>query len=591
MPGILILSRYKTEEIIAFSSVISVSLVIILTFFLNIWIGIRIDDVFLDKLFPVLLVGIFLYKIILSKNQKKTLAKPSKIGLYFILILLVSVVFRVLIISKIGTLIGTDIAKFATISHAMKLKEGITPDLRPYDLASSFFYFPLSFTLPLIIETLGIDAITSITYFSFLFNILTIVAFYILVSKILDHKKALYATFFYSMFFDVSLDYLMSRGVFSFAIAFLPCFLCMYLLIEYFNGVKKRNLLFFSFLFLFLTHWFLFFVLFAFLISLFLYEYYSERGFSKSKGIIIEILKIIPLILISTLPFLILFGPIYPTQEIVKAADWKIYEIDIERASFLNKIFAIIFENFATIIGSVSYSLGFLVSILTFNELVKNKRLVIAIFFILLIFSSFFYIHSITWKRSADYTKIVYPISFSFLFNHPLFIGISFISSPFVQNTPVWYYYNIPDRVEGKYQFFFDVVDDNELKAFEFIKENISENATFLLDDGGAGCLGGQPFSHGERIFPLTSRKLFYFTNSCPLKIDWDDYQHRVDLYRNISINPDNDEILNELKDNYNVTHIYIGPVHVGLNPELFKRSKNYELVYHEKEIYIFEII
>lgn len=592
IPGTLVLSRYKPEEIIAFSSLISVSLVIVLTFFLNLWFSMKIDRMFLDKLFPILFIGIFLYRIFVQKNrQKSSINKHSNIDRYFILILLISVIFRLLILSKIGSLIGTDITKFAITSHAMKLKKQITPDLRPYDLAHSFFYFPLSFTLPLVIETLGIDAISSITYFSFFFNILTIVAFFMLASKILDHKKALYATFFYSMFFDVSLDYLMSRGVFAFAIAFLPCFLGMYSLLEFFNGKRKTVLLFFSSLFLFLTHWYLSFVLFAFFISLLLYEYYKEKIFSKSKGILIEILKIIPLILILTSPFLISFGLNFPIQRIEKAADWKMYEKEVEEAPLKDKIITIIFENFATPIRAVSYSLGFLVSILTINELTKNKRLIITIFLILLIFSSIFYIHSITWKRSADYVKIVYPISFSLIFNHPLFIGISLISSPFVENTPVWYYLNVPDNLKKEQQFFFDVVSKNELRAFEFIKENVSENAIFMIDGGGAGCVGGQPFSHGERIFPLTSRKLFYFTNSCPFNFDWKNYQKRVDLYRNISIDPNDGEALDELKNKYNVTHIYIGSNHVGLEPKLFKASKNYRLVYHDEEVYIFEIV
>jgi hypothetical protein len=590
LPGMIILHNHKLEEITAFSPIVSVSLMIVVTFFLNIWLGIKIDDMFLDKAFFVLFAGIFLYRIFFFKN-KEQVKESSNIDLYFLLILSTSAIFRVLILSKIGSLIGTDIVKFATMSYVMRLKEQINPDLRPYDLAYSFFYFPLSFTLPLILETLGINPITSITYFSFFFNILAIVAFFMLASRILDRKKALYATFFYSMFFDVSLDYLMSRGVFAFAIAFLPCFLGMYSLLEIFDGKRKDKLLLFSFLFLFLTHWYLFFVLLTFFISLTLYEFYRTGKFSKSKWVLIEALKTVPLILMLTLPFLILFLPNLFVQRVEKAADWKIYEKEIEEAPFKDKMIAIIFQNFATPITTVSYSLGFLVSILMFYELIKDKRLIITIFFILLIFSSIFYIHSITFKRFADYVKIVYPISFSLIFSHPLFIGVSTIFSPFVENTPIWYYLNVPEKIKEEQQFFFDVVGENELKAFEFIKENVSKDAVFVIDSGGAGCVGAQPFSHGERIFPLTSRKLFYFTNFCPYNINWEEYQKRVDLYRKISINPNDEETLSQLKNNYNVTHIYIGPVHVGLEPALFQTSKNYKLIYHENSIYIFEIV
>jgi hypothetical protein len=267
------------------------------------------------------------------------------------------------------------------------------------------------------------------------------------------------------------------------------------------------------------------------------------------------------------------------------------YEIGMEKTSLKDKIIAIIFNNFATVTTPVIYSIGFLTSVFVINELVKNKKMIILIFFILLIFSSIFYVNSITWKRSADYVKIVYPISFSLLFNHPAFIVITLISSPFIENTPIWYYLNIPNNIVKEQQFFFDIVNTNELKAFDFIKINVSENSTFLIDSGGAGCIGGQPFSHGERIFPLTSRKLFYFTNSCPTNFDLKEYQRKVDLYRKISIDPNDEKTLEELKNNYNLTHVYIGPNHVGLDPDMFETSKNYKLIYHENDIYIFEIV
>ena len=73
MPGILVFRSQKVEEMIAFSPVISVSLVTALTFFLNIWFNIKLDEMFLDKLFPILFVGIFLYRVFFHKSQKKSM--------------------------------------------------------------------------------------------------------------------------------------------------------------------------------------------------------------------------------------------------------------------------------------------------------------------------------------------------------------------------------------------------------------------------------------------------------------------------------------------------------------------------------------
>ena len=125
-------------------------------------------------------------------------------------------------------------------------------------------------------------------------------------------------------------------------------------------------------------------------------------------------------------------------------------------------------------------------------------------------------------------------------------------------------------------------------KAMDFIKEEVPENATFLIDGGGCGCMGASA-SYGERIFPLTSRKIFYFTNYCWAKYDRDEYFKRVDLYRRIGIEPDDTEALEELK-NYNVTHVFVGSKSVGFHPYPFAHSKNYEMIYNESGFQIFKI-
>ena len=49
------------------------------------------------------------------------------------------------------------------------------------------------------------------------------------------------------------------------------------------------------------------------------------------------------------------------------------------------------------------------------------------------------------------------------------------------------------------------------------------------------------------------------------------EYEKRVELYRKISINPNDKNALRELKT-YGVTHVYIGPNSLGLNKELFHK-------------------
>ena len=126
-------------------------------------------------------------------------------------------------------------------------------------------------------------------------------------------------------------------------------------------------------------------------------------------------------------------------------------------------------------------------------------------------------------------------------------------------------------------------------EVMEFIKQNVPLDSTFLIDGGGAGCTGASS-SYGERIFDLTSRKIFYFTDYCWAEYDENDYRKRLEIYRKISINPDDKDSIISLK-NFNVTHVFIGPISVGLDKNLFLNSKYYKLTYERNDFYIFEIL
>jgi hypothetical protein len=125
--------------------------------------------------------------------------------------------------------------------------------------------------------------------------------------------------------------------------------------------------------------------------------------------------------------------------------------------------------------------------------------------------------------------------------------------------------------------------------AIDFIKQNTSKDSIFLIDGGGAGCTGASA-SYGERIFPLTSRKIFYFSDYCWAQYDEGEYRKKVTIYREFSINPSNIHIIQELK-RYGITHVFIGPTDVGLDKNLFNNSSLYKLIYENKDFKIFKIL
>jgi hypothetical protein len=583
IPGFLILKNENNFIKILFSPVVSLILLISLTLFLNIVFRVEIDDIFLDKLFLVSLPVVYVFRRFQYKKSSEKMS--NNIFLFLFLIILFCIVIRSLIILKIGTLIGTDVTKFATISHVFKLKGEITPDLRPYFPSSSFFaYSPVSIIIPLFFDILGIDTITGITLLSFLFDILSILAFFAFVREFVDNSHSLYATFFYSIFFDLSFIYLMSRGLFSFANGFYPLYLSFLILIKLFKKEKLHFLPFFVFPFVLLSHPLDILAFITFFFSIIIYETVTSNKFSIGKRIFFDVIKAILITIILTSPYLFIFLPyVGDAQKIEKLADLKMNEVGIEKLSILQKIQGVIFSDGATLFQTILYPLGFIITLLFLNKFFYDKKLILLLFFVFTLISSMFYMNSVFFRRSIDFPKIIYPVSFSLAFNNPIFTAISLVSSPFLSNTPVWFYLNLP--FNNEYSSYYDVVTKDEIDAFEFIKNNVPLNSTFLLDGGGSGGIEGHIFSHGERIFPLTSRKILY--NSGLMEIS--DYQNMIEIYSKVAIDPNNEGNLMLLRK-FNVTHVYIGPKSVGLNLNLFLNSKNYKLIFNEGEVFVFEI-
>ena len=114
IPGLILLRNENNFNKILFAPVISLVILIALTLFFNILLKIEIDNFFIDKIFLSSLVIAY----ILSRSQNRTISEKinKRIFLFLFLLILFSIVIRLPVFLKIGTLIGTDITKFATIS-------------------------------------------------------------------------------------------------------------------------------------------------------------------------------------------------------------------------------------------------------------------------------------------------------------------------------------------------------------------------------------------------------------------------------------------------------------------------------------------
>jgi hypothetical protein len=106
-----------------------------------------------------------------------------------------------------GSLMGADVGRYASVTHAMYLKKKLTPDLRPYELIEGFFYFPSSIAIPVLLEVLGINPVRQITSITLFLNIISLLAFYNLMRKFFSKKQAINIFFFYSFIFDIFLNF------------------------------------------------------------------------------------------------------------------------------------------------------------------------------------------------------------------------------------------------------------------------------------------------------------------------------------------------------------------------------------------------
>jgi hypothetical protein len=139
------------------------------------------------------------------------------------------------------------------------------------------------------------------------------------------------------------------------------------------------------------------------------------------------------------------------------------------------------------------------------------------------------------------------------------------------------------------------LVTRSDLRAMAWIRENIPEDARFLVNSffayGGSVVVG----SDGGWWLPLMP-PLNYGTEQGPQP----DYREWVnDLTRQIQgVGMDNSATLTMLRER-GITHVYIGQQQGQVNysgpetldPEALLRSTHYRLVYYQDRVWIFEMV
>jgi len=567
------------------SVVISIPLNICVAIFLNVALKIKIDSAFPLIVF-ILTTLPSLVKIILDKKiYKIQIKKLDKLAYFFIFTIIISIIARIILFSKITTLLGADIGRFSIISHTYVLKQNITPDLRPYDAPKGFFYFPGAIILPMMLELAGFDPIQGITLATLVLDIFSLFAFYILASRFFERKTAINAFFFYSLLFDALLN-MAVFGVFPHAFSTFFLFTAMAYATDLFFQKKEFATLLFSIVGILCFHMYSLFIFISFVFALFSYEFVVECSTKKMKKFIFELVKVGLMSLAIISPFLLFFGGYYSLKfEKDNIADLITFSSERVGLSFILKVIATLFASPVGSPSTIVSILGFVVFLISLKKLIKSKGAILIFFFIYSALFVFFVFDDYNLSRNVFGNWIVYTMAFALVLESlhvnlaiiPIFFFLESQSPLFL----VAYMKPIENPVVPW------IIWPEYYDMISFIKESVPPNATFFIDGGGAGCTGANP-SYGERIFPLTSRKIFYFTDYCWADYDKAEYQKKVELYRKVSINPNDDNAIEEMKS-YGITHVYVGPYSVGLKPELFQAAK-YEKVFEKNGNFIFRI-
>ncbi|MCW1301152.1 MAG: glycosyltransferase family 39 protein [Candidatus Nanoarchaeia archaeon] len=583
LPGLLLIQNLRPRagivEKLTYGFAISTSISVVT--FLTLGLFLKLSEVIF--IIPLALLVISAPST-LELRPLRGIKKMRREKLFYILMF--SLLIRTILLLQIHTIIGHDVGRFSIISHTLVLKDKITLDLRPYDDAKGFFYFPAAFIIPTILELIGFDPIFGVTIFLITTSIFGILAFYLLILRIFGKQLALRAAFFYAFLFDPIL-HLGIFGIFPNAMSIFFVILSMITLYEILNG-KETNIWISSLIFfgIYAFHLYPILMLFIFTLAL-ISEKILLEGLRTIKIALSKFPTILLIVLVLSAPHLLLsrdYLPISFRKENI--ADLMMFAYERINWQISEKL---LYSLAGTPLGGLISPLSiasFIFLLLTAPTLYKKAPFLLLFCLYAFIFS-FLVISEFNLVRSVIALWFIYPVVLSLLLRKwkanflilLLFFWIESQSPLFL----MWYFWSSkPEDVPW-------IINPSFFETIQFIKGNIPQNSKFLIDGGGAGCTGATP-SYGERIFPLTSREIFFFTNYCWADYDRKIYEHKVEIYRRISIDPDDEEAILELKK-YGVTHIYIGREHLALNPELFLKSqKHYEVIYQKDGEYIFQI-
>lgn len=540
----------------------------------------------LDFFMPLLFAA---YMISVLKTRPPITLRDEKSLKYVAIIVVSAAIIHLLIYSKLNyQLIGTDISRFGILSKTFELKNRITPNLQPYDLPTSFFYFPAAYSVPLSLSFAELNPITSITLFSFLLNLCAIMGFYLFSQNFLNKKQAITSTLFYAFLFDHVLDYLLVRAVFSYAWGIYFFFIAAHLLLRAWREEWYEGLITITVAGTIFTHWYALLPLLFLFLALSSAEFARRKSFKKSLRTLNGLVKPLLASLLLATPFLLLFAPHIGDRTLpMNWAEHKVGGLFFSTRTLWERIVDTFLSHGAFMdVRNVFYALGVITILLVAKKLYKPKRRPIIFFYVYTTFFAFLLYQSLTFRRMIDFPKIVYPIALALLVDeHEPLILLLLLMTPFILFTAPYYYLNVNKPL----MIGIDPVQKSEMEAFEFIK-NLPKNSTIMIDGGGTGCIAGSHGSHGDRIFPLTEKKVFLFTNYCWADYNRLEFETRLSLYRQLSINVNDTDVLERLTNYYGVTHVYLGPRSLGLRNQDLRNSPYYEEVFNENKTSVFEI-
>lgn len=584
-PGVLI--YFKKEEELA----IYIVKIIVTSIAINVFSISLLLLIFNFSYFYSLILNFFLstaislsVRFLLIGKQTRSIRK-LKFSKWFPFILFLTLMLNFLLLMKYKTIVGADIGRFAIISHALFLKGHFETNLLPYDLAKKFFYFPLFVLIPPFFEILGIDAINFLSFLTFFFSSFFGLPIYLITKKLFDQEIALSSFLFSSILFNPLLN-IGFFGVFPYAISTFFFLSFLYILIE--TNLRDNFILFTSLFDIFTTHIYSLVLVIPFLFThIFMgknfFQIFKTKYFWRSFLIF----------------FLFLLPYIYRTFNAIFIPFNKDNKLDIlmfsnfnQKLTLTQKISYLLFSTPNGFVQSFLLGTGFfsfIFAVIKFYRKFKESIEFLGISFFLSFILLIILFNDMNFARSLWIMWLFYSIGFALFFSDMrLNLVILTLLALFPLSPSIFSYFILsPTYIQGQIPW---IVWNEFYDAIDFIKLKVPLNSTFLIDGGGAGCTGASA-SYGERIFPLTSRKIFYFSDYCWAEYDKEEYRKRVDLYREISINPNNLDLVKKLKEEYNITHIFIGPTDVGLNKNLFSNSSIYRLIYDDGSYAIFQIL